>query len=84
MTKYIPIGTTFDDAERVLRAAGFQISARGKSNIYPYPYQVLATIDQYVPTLFGKTSVVVVLEPEHPGEWRSVAGVTADIVVERL
>ncbi len=32
VTKYIPVGTTFDDAEEISRAAGFKVNPRPQAN----------------------------------------------------
>jgi len=83
VTKYIPLGTSFDDAEAILRAAGFTVYPRIPnpriSDLYPEKHDVIATIDQYVPTPFGKTSVDVALRPRAPGDYSVVQNVTAEI-----
>jgi len=83
VTKYIPIGISFDDAETILRSAGFAIRPRAPnpyiSEKYPEKYDVVATIDQYVPTPFGKTSVIVSLRPRNPGDYSVVRKVSAEI-----
>ena len=79
--KYIPVGTSFDDAETILRAAGFTIQPRLPN---PYlsdaeKYDERATIDQYVPTPFGKTSVDISLRPRGPDDYSTVQNITAEI-----
>ena len=79
--KYIPIGTSFDDAEAILRAAGFTIQPRVPNPYLPddEKYDERATIDQYVRTPFGKTSIDVSLRPRGPGDYSTVKSITAEI-----
>jgi hypothetical protein len=78
--KYIPIGISFDDAEAILRAAGFKVGPRGRNPIFHDLYEVDAVIDQYVPTLFGNTSIDVSLEPTSSNDWHTVKNITAEII----
>jgi hypothetical protein len=59
---YVPIGTSFDDAEAILRAAGFKVGPRGKNPVVRDFYETSAEIAEYAPTLFGRTSVYVSLQ----------------------
>jgi len=81
--KYIPVGTSFDQAEAVLRAAGFAVPPhRPNPHVTdgnPLQYIVAATIDHYVPTYFGKTSIEVDLYPRAPNDYSVVQDITAEI-----
>ena len=61
--RYIPLGSSFDDAEVILRAAGFAVGARPGPNQpgnRPHRYDVVARIEQYrTSLLFSRTDVFV-------------------------
>ena len=78
--KYIPIGTSFDEAEAILRAAGFKVGPREGHVRSHDKFLVVADIDQYAPTPFGKTSVVVFLEPASQYDWSIVTSLRATII----
>ena len=80
--KYIPIGTSFDDAEAILRAAGFKVSPREQNPIFHDLYEVNAVIDQYVTALFGNTSINVVLRPKNKDDWSAVQSLEAEITIQ--
>jgi hypothetical protein len=80
VVKYIPVGTPFDDAEAILRAAGFKVGPRGQNPVFHDLYEVMAVIDYYVPTLFGKTSIDVSLEPASSNNWNTVKNIKAEII----
>ena len=84
VTNYIPIGISFDEAEIILRSAGFKVGPRGKHPIITSMFLVFANIARYRPTLFGKTSVIVILEPESSNDWRQVKKIEAGIVKQFL
>lgn len=78
--RYIPLGSSFDDAEVILRAAGFAVGARPGPNQpgnRPHRYDVVARIEQYCCTssLFSRTDVFVLLSPKAPGDFQD--GVSA-------
>lgn len=79
VVKYIPIGSSFDEAETVLRVAGFNVGPRGNNPVFPNYFSATGVIDQYVPTLFGKTSISVSLEPASKSDWTVVRSITAEI-----
>lgn len=78
--QYIKTGMSFDEAEAILRAAGFTIGSQGRHPVLPNRFEVRAVIDQYAPTPFGKTSIVVSLQPETPKNWDFVHRVEATII----
>jgi hypothetical protein len=91
VVKYIPIGTSFDDAEEILRAAGFKV---GKRYFEPLLYRDNATktigsyskIDNYkqlIP-LFSNTRVGVLLEPKSKDDWSTVQNLEASISLTYL
>ncbi|WP_321849146.1 hypothetical protein [Burkholderia diffusa] len=77
--RYIPLGSSFDDAEVILRAAGFSVGARPGPNQpgnLPHRYDVVARIEQYrTSLLFSRTDVSVFLSPKAPGDFQD--GVSA-------
>jgi len=79
--RYIPGGTPFEEAEGILRAAGFDIQPRTPNRFLPEPqkYDVRATIDQYASMPLGKTSVTVCLRPRSPNDYSVVQSLTAEI-----
>jgi hypothetical protein len=81
VVKYIPPGTPFDDAEEILRAAGFTIQPRIPNRFLPPPekFDARATIENYVPTFFGKTSVDVSLRPRGENDYSVVQSLEAEI-----
>jgi len=86
VVKYIPIGTSFDDAEEILQAAGFKV---GKRYLDPLlfrhngtqtigSYSKINNYKQLIP-LFSNTSVGVLLEPKNKDDWSTVHNLEADI-----
>jgi hypothetical protein len=43
---------------------------------------VIAELDNYVPTLFGKTSISVSLEPPDSNDWSTVQSLEAEIIIQ--
>lgn len=78
--RFIPIGTSFKDAEQVLEAAGFTLSKPGNQPPFQNYFAVRGTIDQYVSTPFGKTSVVIDLQPNDAKDWSFVHAIGAVIL----
>jgi hypothetical protein len=79
--KYIPLGTSFDDAEQVLRCAGFTVYPRPPSNIVsdrPDRYNVAAFL-QLRGAVFYKTQAIVSLAPRAPGDYSTVTRISAGI-----
>jgi hypothetical protein len=74
--QYIPVGTSFDDAERILRAAGFKMAPRPPRPIDRDPapewektlrFTMMGGLDLDQTFLVSKTTVSVVLVPDSPG-----------------
>jgi len=77
IAKYVPLGTSLDDAERILKAAGFKTDSRP-----PHPIQKdsivkfdekhrlawLGTLVLDQTFLVSSTTVIVVLSPDSPGD----------------
>lgn len=88
VNRFIPIGTTFDEAEQILRNSGVRIEPRpsaNPSNSYPWKYDVIATIDSFDWTMFpSKVSVSVHLSPIAPGDYDKVIGIKAGIGFSNL
>lgn len=81
VSKYIRVGMSFDDAETILRAAGFTIQPRIPNRYLSdvEKYDERAVIEQYAPTPFGKTIVSVSLRPRGPDDYSVVQNVSAEI-----
>jgi hypothetical protein len=79
--RFIPIGTTFDEAEETLREAGFTVGPREQTGLYPYTY-VHAVIEYYDRSILGKVRLGVFLMPKNKDDWTAVTGVIAEIVVQ--
>lgn len=80
---YIPINTSFDDAEIILRSAGFKVDPRpntfGPGN-RPDKHAVVASIDPYDHRFFSRIDVYVFLTPKNPGVYsEGVARISASI-----
>lgn len=79
---FIPPGSSFSRAEIVLRAAGFQVTGRGRNIVFPTGEY--AQIAEYRTIPLGSVSIGVVLysDPTHP--WQSVNDIDAEITTETL
>lgn len=79
---YIRAGTSFDRAEQILRAAGFEIKPRAPNRFLPEAdkYDEIAIIEHYQPTMMGKTSIVVSMRPQRPNDYSAVSQLVAEIV----
>ena len=82
--KYISIGTSFDDAEAILRAAGFKVGEHSQERWFPKDGTLLyasdATIDHYkIPLPVGNTSIDVFLVPNNKDDWSTVRYLEAGI-----
>lgn len=84
--KYIPPGSSFDDAEEILRSAGFTVYPRPLSDTMsnaPDRYNVSAFLK--LDGSFGfKIQAIVSLRPKGPGDYGEVSGVSAGIFVSSL
>jgi len=81
VTKYIPPGTSFADAEAILRSAGFAINARGANRFLQAPdkYDTRATIESYAWSFPARTSIHVSLRPRGPDDYSVVESLSAEI-----
>ena len=86
--KYIPVHSTFDEAEIILKAAGFQVGPRPGATVAgnrPDRYNVVSGINPYNSSLFvGKTSIWVSLIPPKPGNYKEIEKVEANISVSSI
>lgn len=85
---YIPIGTSFDDAEIILQNAGFKVGQRPSSNPpgnRPDRHAVTASIVSFAQKFPSRTDVYVFLTPQIPGDYRGgVATISATIIMSFL
>ena len=84
--RYIPIGSSFDKAEEVLRNAGFSVSARpGIDPPGNRPDKHTVSADSYsildAWPLGYKNRIAVVLEPREPGDYSRVEKLYALIII---
>jgi hypothetical protein len=88
---YIPIGTSFWEAETVLRNAGFVVGPRPDVNAPPNPnraadwYAVIARINPFSTKLLeSKISLYVTLLPKSPGDYTIISKISATFFVSFL
>ena len=91
VVQYIPVGTSFDDAENILRNAGFKVYPRPSvdppGGNRPDKYDVVGEIDSFDWKRifsFSKVSVVILLSPKAPGNYDKVNKVDAGFVLSTL
>lgn len=80
--KYIPVGSTYDRAEAILRAAGCKVSARPQGKPSD-PFQDKVDGRAFLGSfLFGDigVSLYVQLRPGAPGDYSAVGNVQAEII----
>jgi hypothetical protein len=80
VARFIPQGTSFDDAETILRDAGFTVGQRPApqgAEAAPADSEVRAVIDPFMPPLVCHTTVEVRLQPQAPFDYRVVMGMSA-------
>ncbi|MBF0560734.1 MAG: hypothetical protein HQL37_01710 [Alphaproteobacteria bacterium] len=85
VTRYIPVGSTFDDAENILRNAGFMVEPRSGTKSISFGesvYGVYAKIDQYVHIFMSKTSIYVFLLSKSPGDYSTVSKIEASLTIQ--
>jgi hypothetical protein len=82
--EYIPIGTSFDDAEAILRSAGFEVGPRGAGRIYKNTYEVSATISFFREIFLGRVDVYLRLYPRNKDDWTEVQAVEAGFIKDTL
>jgi hypothetical protein len=87
ITKYLPEGISFDDAEQILRSAGLEVSGRPGIDGWPSQrndrYDVVATM--LLPgRRWSRVELMINLRPKAPGDYSTVKAVGAIIVVVYL
>ncbi len=84
---YIPSGSSFDDAENILRSAGFVVEPRPDLTVIndrPDRYDVSAVIDSLDRGIAHNVQVIVSLSPKVPGEYGRIYQVSASIFYTSL
>lgn len=82
---YIPIGTSFSEAEAILRNAGFVVGPHPDSNPPPNPnrpkdwYAVLAQITPFAQKFPSRTDLYVSLLPKSPEDYTIVSRIEATL-----
>lgn len=88
VVRYIPVGMTFDDAEQILRNAGFKVEPRPSANppgSLPWRYDVIGIIDSFDSKRFlSNVRVWVHLIPQAPGDYDKVSKVSASVTLSSL
>jgi hypothetical protein len=82
--KDIPIGMSFDNAEQILRTAGFKVEPRPPVNppgTRSDRYDVVASIVPYLDAFPSRTSIYVSLSPESPGDYKTISRLSASITI---
>jgi hypothetical protein len=81
VTKYLPREIPFDEAERILRSAGFNVSERPPAYLPGDRidrYDVIATMPLkfnrafFGLLVFGKTEIMLGMRPKSPGDYTTV------------
>jgi hypothetical protein len=87
---YLPTGISFDEAEAVLRNAGFVVERRPNVNGPQRPnrardwYAVISHLSLPAPSFGVKIALYILLLPERPGDYRSVSKVSATFYISAL
>jgi hypothetical protein len=79
--RYIPIGSSIDDAEKILAAAGFSLRPRGRGTAILGDYRVIADISPYKQMGFTTVSLGVALTPPGPNDFSVVTKLTAGFAI---
>lgn len=78
--RYIPVGMSFDDAESILRSAGFRVDSRPSAN-QPRTgrdrHDVVGAIAPFDQKFLGGADLYVHLSPASPGDYSKVNKVSA-------
>lgn len=78
--RYLPAGMSFDDAEAILRSAGFTVDHRPRpKHNHPQWYYVTANIKPYDSGFLWSVSVWVALEPPGPNDYTVLRRATGSI-----
>ena len=78
--KVIKPDMPFERAERVLKAAGFEVGPRGQNFLFPKIYEVSAKIESYSPTVAGRTGIYISLQPKSAEDWSVIFLIQAEII----
>ncbi|KAF0190860.1 MAG: hypothetical protein FD165_2321 [Gammaproteobacteria bacterium] len=87
VVQYIPVGTSFDDAESILRNAGFKVDPRPSANptgSRPDRYDVVGSIVPFVQLFLSRVNVYISLSPMTPGDYSKVSKVSAGMTLSTL
>lgn len=79
----IPIGTSFDDAETILRAAGFIVGPRPGPNpqgVRPDRFDVVGSVIPYEQQAFGRVNLYVHLIPSSDRNYLNIHSVQAGFI----
>ena len=79
--RFIPLGSTFENAEKILIAAGFRIAERGANPMYPKSVRLLARLDNYGAFAIGSARILVALVPPSDKDWSRIVTIEAGIVL---
>ena len=85
--EYIPVGISFDEAECILRSAGFSVDPRPSDHPIgnrPDRFDVVGSIVPYVQQPLSRVNVYISLSPNAPGDYRKVKKVNAAFVLSTL
>jgi hypothetical protein len=82
VVRYIPIGTTFDDAESILRSAGFSVDSRpSASTDINLHGDVVGAIIPFAQKFISSVNLYVRLSPAVLGDFSKVSKVYAGFIV---
>lgn len=87
VVKYIPVGTSFNDAEQILRSAGFTVTPRPSGSVIgnrPDRYDVVGEIVPFVQKFLSRISIYISLSPKTPRDYGKVNKISASIVLSTL
>lgn len=87
VVRYIPIGTSFDDAESILRSAGFRVDPRPNVKVEGNRsgrYDVVGAIVPFVQKFLSSVNLYVHLSPAMPGDYSKVSKVLAGFTVRSI
>ena len=87
VVQFIPVGTSFDEAECILRGAGFLVDSR--PSVHPTGnrsdrYDVVGSIVPFVQQTLSRVNVYISLSPSAPGDYSKVSKVSAGFVLSTL